>query len=172
LLEYFHQSRSAVEAGVTAPALFDIAIEENMNIIIDDGGRAQAGYQGQAGDCVCRAVAIVTGRPYQEVYDRLANGRGSQRRSKYGKKKSRSAREGINTNRKWFKDYMAELGLKWTPTMQIGSGCKVHLKPDELPKGRLIVSLSRHYCAVIDGVIHDTYDPSRDGTRCVYGYWS
>ena len=114
----------------------------------------------------------MTGRPYQEVYDRLAGGRGSQRRSKYGKKKSRSAREGINTNRKWFKDYMAELGLKWTPTMQIGSGCKVHLKPDELPKGRLIVSLSRHYCAVIDGVIHDTYDPSRDGTRCVYGYWS
>ena len=22
-----------------------------------------------------------------------------------------------------------------------------------------------------DGVVHDTYDPSRDGTRCVYGYW-
>lgn len=19
--------------------------------------------------------------------------------------------------------------------------------------------------------VHDTYDPSRDGTRCVYGYW-
>jgi hypothetical protein len=24
---------------------------------------------------------------------------------------------------------------------------------------------------VIDGVIHDTFDPSRGGTRCVYGYW-
>jgi hypothetical protein len=24
---------------------------------------------------------------------------------------------------------------------------------------------------VIDGVIHDLYDPSRDGTRCVYGYY-
>jgi hypothetical protein len=31
--------------------------------------------------------------------------------------------------------------------------------------------VSKHYCAVIDGVIHDTSDPSRDGTRCVYGYW-
>ena len=37
--------------------------------------------------------------------------------------------------------------------------------------GRLIVAVSRHYCAVIDGVIHDLYDPSRNGTRCVYGYW-
>jgi|SRR5262245_25045412 len=26
--------------------------------------------------------------------------------------------------------------------------------------------------AVIDGVIHDTHDCSRDGTRCVYGYFS
>lgn len=66
---------------------------------------------------------------------------------------------------------MAELGFDWTPTMTIGSGCKVHLKADELPKGRLICMLSRHAVAVIDGVINDTYDPSRDGTRCVYGYW-
>lgn len=21
------------------------------------------------------------------------------------------------------------------------------------------------------GMVHDTFDPSRDGTRCVYGYW-
>ena len=55
--------------------------------------------------------------------------------------------------------------------MFIGSGCKVHLRNDELPAGRLIVCLSRHYTAVIDGVIHDTHDPSRGGTRCVYGYW-
>ena len=31
--------------------------------------------------------------------------------------------------------------------------------------------LSRHITAVVDGVIHDTHDPSRKGTRCVYGYW-
>ena len=55
--------------------------------------------------------------------------------------------------------------------MQIGSGCKVHLRSDELPGGRLIVRTSRHLVAVIDGEIHDTYDPSREGTRCVYGYY-
>jgi hypothetical protein len=55
--------------------------------------------------------------------------------------------------------------------MSIGSGCKVHLCTEELPKGRLIVSVSRHLIAVIDGVFHDTHDCSRGGTRCVYGYW-
>jgi hypothetical protein len=137
----------------------------------DDGGRAAAGFKGQAGDCVARAIAIASGRPYAEVYAALAQGTGTQRAGKRGKRAA-SARNGVTVGRKWFKDYMASLGATWTPTMQIGSGCKVHLREDELPKGRLIVSLSRHLCAVIDGVIHDTFDPSRDGTRCVYGYWT
>lgn len=55
--------------------------------------------------------------------------------------------------------------------MGIGTGCRGHLREGELPNGRLIVSVSRHMVAVIDGVIYDTHDPSRDGTRCVYGYW-
>jgi hypothetical protein len=56
--------------------------------------------------------------------------------------------------------------------MQIGSGCQVHMRDGELPSdGPLVLSLSKHYCAVVDGVIRDTHDPSRDGTRCVYGYW-
>jgi hypothetical protein len=45
------------------------------------------------------------------------------------------------------------------------------LKEDELPKGRIICRLSKHYAAVIDGVLNDTYDCSRKGTRCVYGYF-
>lgn len=66
---------------------------------------------------------------------------------------------------------MGELGFTWVATMQIGSGCKVHLRTDELPAGRIVCFVSRHATAVIDRVIHDTHDPSRDGTRCVYGYW-
>ena len=66
---------------------------------------------------------------------------------------------------------MRELGWTWTPTMQIGAGCKAHLRADELPRGRLLVSLSRHSAAVIDGVLHDTHDCSREDIHCVYGYW-
>ncbi len=67
---------------------------------------------------------------------------------------------------------MTALGFKFVPTMGIGTGCKVHLRDGELPMGRIIARVSRHYVAVIDGVLHDTYDASRGGTRCVYGYWS
>ena len=38
--------------------------------------------------------------------------------------------------------------------------------------GRLVVSVSKHMVAVVDGVIIDTQDPSRGGTLCIYGYWS
>lgn len=167
--------------------------------LFNDGGRAAAGFKGSAGDCVCRAIAITAGLPYREVYEALAEGRGNQRASKRSGRKSRSAREGINTSRKWFRDYMASLGFTWVPTMHVGQGCKVHLCAEELPGGRIIARVTKHLTAVLDGVIHDTYDPRRDvhctrpndGTplkpgerinpgnglvcwverRCVYGYW-
>ena len=143
-----------------------------LPFIEDDGGRIAAGFKGEAGDCVTRAIAIASGLPYTQVYDALAAGTLTQRRSKHDKAaRKRTARDGIHTTRKWFKDYMTEIGFTWTPTMSIGSGCKVHLRSDELPQGRLVVAVSKHYTAVIDGVCRDTYDPSRGGTRCVYGYW-
>lgn len=138
----------------------------------DDGGRAAAGFKGKAGDCVARAVAIASGRPYADVYAALAAGTGAQRVTKGRARKGATARNGINTTRQWFKDYMASLGATWTPTMTIGSGCKVHLDARELPAGRIVASVSKHYTAMIDGVIRDTHDPRRDSGRCVYGYWS
>lgn len=171
-----------------------------MKVVYNDGGRSAAGYQGKARDCVARAIAIVSGRPYKEIYRELAKGTGEQRATKRTSKRSASARNGINTGRKWFREYMRGLGFVWTPCMKIGTGCKVHLADGELPMGRLVVALSRHYTAVIDGVIHDTLDPQRDksrtyepdrgqvlkpnqgrnqigvwtevGGRCVYGYWT
>jgi hypothetical protein len=144
-----------------------------MQFQINDGGRQESGYKGFAGDCVARAISIAAELPYKDVYNTLAEGNATQRRGKYegAKRGRRTARMGINTTRKWFKEYMRSLGFEWVATMQIGSGCKVHLREGELPKGRLVVHVSKHVTAVIDGVINDTYNPSRDGTRCVYGYW-
>lgn len=127
--------------------------------ILNDGGRAAAGYKGRTGDCVTRAIAIVTGLSYQEVYDTL-----HERLEEGG-----SPRDGVP--REVYEPYLKTLGWAWKPTMKIGSGCLVHLRADELPAGRIVARLSRHLCAVIDGVVHDTFDPSREGTRCVYGYF-
>jgi hypothetical protein len=139
----------------------------------DDGGREEAGYRGRAGDCVVRAVAIATRQPYREVYEVLFD---AQRRLYYasradGKKSSASPRSGVDP--KVIRAYLAEYGWTWTPAMTIGSGCTHHPVVGEIPDApRLILRLSRHLAAVIDGVLHDTYDPTRDGTRCVYGWWT
>lgn len=174
-----------------------------MKHIYHDGGRKAAGFTGEkVGDCVARSICITTGLPYTIVYDRLADGNATQRSSNRSRRFAshgvRTAAHGIWTTRKWFLDYMAELGFVWTSTMKIGSGCKVHLRDGELPNGRLIAKLSKHYTAVIDGVIYDTHDPQREvhcirplssgplkpgewvnengvcsiSRRCVYGYWT
>ena len=141
-----------------------------MEFVLNDGGRAEAGFKGKAGDCVARAIAIASGLPYTEVYNALAQGTGNQPAGKRGKRPA-TANQGITVGRKWFKDYMASIGFVWTPTMGIGTGCKVHLIDGELPMGRLVVSVSKHYTSVIDGVVNDTWNPQRSTGRCVYGYW-
>lgn len=128
-----------------------------------DGGRFAAGFQGEAGDCVARSIAIAAELPYGLVYAALA-----ERCHALGR--PRSARNGVP--RKVYEPYLAELGFAWHPTMVIGQGCRVHLRAGELPCGRIIARLSRHLCAVVDGVVLDTFDPSREGTRCVYGYFA
>lgn len=138
-----------------------------MPFVHDDGGRAAAGYKGMTSDCVTRSIAIAAEMDYQSVYDAL-NAEASRERPR-GRKKRSTARTGVH--KATIRRYLDSLGWSWVPTMQIGSGATVHLRPGELPAGRLVVSVSKHLCAVIDGVIHDTSDPSREGMRCVYGYW-
>lgn len=48
----------------------------------------------------------------------------------------------------------------------------MRLTPTELPRGRLVVDLLTHVCAVVDGVLHDTFDASDGGTSWVHGYWA
>jgi hypothetical protein len=139
-----------------------------MTWVYDDGGRKAAGFKGEASDCVVRAIAIAYELPYLAVYECMNEFVKSERITKRHKTRS-SARTGVAkaTTRR----FMAELGWTWVPTMGIGTGTTVHLRADELPTGHIITKCSRHVVAVINGVIHDTHDPSRGGTRAVYGYW-
>ena len=89
----------------------------------------------------------------------------------YGNKYVKASHARTGVQKCVYDKYIKSLGWKWQPTMGIGTGCQTHLLADELPDGRLIVSVSKHMTAVIDGELHDTYDCSRDGTRCVYGFY-
>lgn len=142
---------------------------------LNDGGRGVAGFKGGAGDCVVRSIAIAANLPYMQVYDDLrdANARYASERdnklSRHLAQRGSSPRNGNHRN--VFHDYILSHGFEWVPTMKVGAGCQVHLRPEELPAGTLIVKVSKHLTAVIDGVIHDTHNPSRGGSRCVYGYY-
>lgn len=139
-----------------------------MKFKYNDGGRKKAGFKGRAGDCGVRAISIVTNKPYKEIYNLVNDLCKDERKSKRRRGKSHP-RTGIHNHT--FKKIMTHLGWQWTPTMFIGQGCKVHLKKTELPSGAILCNVSKHYVAVINGVINDTYDCSRNETRCVYGYW-
>ena len=132
----------------------------------NDGGRAAAGYRGRVRDCATRAIAIATDRSYEDIYRALAEEAAAEAVAL----RRNHPRTGLRKNT--VKRYLKRIGWRWTATMRIGSGCKVHLRSGELPAGRLIVAVSKHLCAVIDGVLHDTHDCSRGGRRCVYGYWT
>lgn len=128
-----------------------------MQFIFDDGGRLKAGFKGHTSDCVVRAIAISTGVSYKEVYNNLSKLQGS------------TVRKGVY--RKFYEKYLFSIGWSWKATMLVGKGCKTHLRKEELPEGKIIVRLSKHLAAVENGIIRDSFDCSRGGSRCVYGYY-
>lgn len=134
---------------------------ENINALefrYNDGGRDKYFKAKHVNDCVTRAIAVVTSRDYKEVYKEAADFLGY------------SPRNGIRHNDT--RKLVEHFGGKWNALMTIGSGCKHHLKEGEIPmQGNIICSLSGHLTAVVNGVINDTYDCSRNGRRCVYGYY-
>lgn len=122
-----------------------------------DGGRSKY-FKGTTGDCVVRAIAIASGRNYKEIYNTL------RKRMPKGS----SPRNGVP--KKIYHTYIIEeLGYQWVPFVGIGTGCKVHLKEDELPTGTIICRLSKHLTCVKNHVIYDMFHPGIN--RCVYGIY-
>jgi hypothetical protein len=137
----------------------------------NDGGRAAAGYDEPEGDCVIRAIAVATEKPYAEVREAL-----KEQAAAYAKRYPR-AREADRIKRKKNGGYNAPAAvvgylksLSWDYTEPKEP---TYLRADMLPMGRLVVLVNRHAVAVIDGVIHDTGDcGGRSGKVRVEGYWS
>jgi Protein of unknown function (DUF2786) len=127
-----------------------------MKHVFNDGGLA-ASKHNEINDCACRAIAIATERPYHEIWDvfkTLLATEGPRRRS--------GVDESVQHK------LMESLGWTWVPTT------KTYLREDDLPPGRLVVCIRGHSVAVVNGVIHDTFNPSRKKNGrppFVYGYY-
>ena len=151
-------------------------LEKNTAIqfVKSDGGRSNYFKGEKAGDCVTRAIVHATGLDYKKVYEDLfdlARNWGNKRTQKALKIRAKaSPRNGVN--KKVLKHYIENvLGFTWVSCSGIGKGISMHVNKDELPNGTLILSVSKHLTCTIDGVLYDSYDCSRNGTRAVYGYW-
>jgi hypothetical protein len=132
-----------------------------------DGGRVAAGYRGRARDCAARAIAIATGLEYAAVYRSLAEAAQLERTPLLrGRNHPRTGMRKSTIER-----FLKALGWRWIATHSAGARPRRRLNGLDMPAGRVIVALARHVCAVVDGVIYDTHDPSRGGRRLVYGFW-
>lgn len=141
-----------------------------LDFVYDDGGRSKYFKAERVGDCVTRAICNATGKDYKEVYDAISE---LSKKERTGKRKKgvSSARNGVYKGT--YTKYLNSIGWEFVPCMGIGTGCTMHLNENEVPtnEGNIIVSLSKHLSCVKDGKLYDTYDCSREGTRCVYGYF-
>jgi hypothetical protein len=123
-----------------------------MKFVYNDGGRFEAGYSYHVKDCVCRALSIISERPYREVQAELKRLDPASPRGRAG-----------------YPKYLAARGFAYIP---VPKGEVVLLSPEELPSGRIIVAIKEHIAAVIDGVLYDTYDSSVNGTVRIEGYYA
>lgn len=133
---------------------------DTMDYIYSDGGREKY-FKGKAKDCVCRAVAIASNRDYLEVYKSMKQTFGTPR-------------NGVDTSKKIFKDWMSANGFKWVPCSGVGMKTSKHFIKGELPKGRIVCSVAKHYVAVVDDKVFDTWDSRYNSwgeLRRIYGYW-
>ena len=131
-----------------------------MEWIYHDGGRKEAGYKGDVGDCVIRSICIAMNRPYSFVYDHF----------KLMMETQQSPRNGVS--RKLYKPYIESAGWVWKSLIVFGQkGRRKRLVSEDLPMGTLIVSVADHLCTVKDGKLYDTFDSSEKGKTIVYGYF-
>lgn len=127
-----------------------------MSYIYSDGGRTAAGMKTQT-DCGIRAMAIACDIPYTEARKVL------KEVSKNGKLGSAAIARGI------YKEDMEAALKKYgfvrksAPKLD-GRKARYH----DLPKGRIVAHMAKHFVAVIDGQLYDTWDSTG---KMVYDYW-
>lgn len=127
----------------------------SMNYVTDDGGRSHSNRPKQRNDCVVRAIAIASARPYDEVYDEMASA---------GRKSGRGTSKDVW--QVWLSeraDRVSFPAVAGQERMKPGTFCQLY------PVGRWVIQMAGHVAAVVDGVVHDAEKPRE--TACVYAAW-
>ena len=136
-----------------------------MKYKYNDGGRKWAGYRGQGGDCVVRAIAIATNQHYRNVR-REMDAMAKEMTGGLRPSCANGTPEPVSYK------YLTDRG--WNLVLTRGQYLK------DLPKsGTFIVCLAtrRHDVAVINGTAHDTWNctttrRTKNGSPTMKGYYT
>ena len=112
----------------------------------DDGGRSSSGWEGSAGDCSIRALAIYTGHLYDDVYDVVDD----VMKVRY----SESSEKGVY--RDVWQDVYRMCGLSKVK-MRWGTACPTYEEAYN-DVGNCIVFMRGHLGAIVGGKLRDTFD--------------
>lgn len=124
---------------------------------LNDAGRANSIRPKQKNDCTIRAIALATGLMYDAIYDSFKDN---------GRKCSRG------TVKNLWQDYLNSQPFfhkisfppeKGQSRMNLDKFCQ------EYNQGTYIVQMAGHLSTVINGVVHDTFQPRQFG--CIYAAW-
>ena len=175
MIDGFSRSEHAVSEIILARRAADRAAPPGSpRWVHSDGGRAAAGFVGEAGDCAVRAIAIATGLSYRTVHACLAMCQDAWLRTmpeSFASGKRTSIRFGIFAP--VYHSYLtAALDWQRSEPNRAGDRPPTLLVSANLPTGPVVCDLGRHVCALRDGVIYDTADPNVGGHRRVHWYYT
>lgn len=133
-----------------------------IDYIYNDGGRQDAGFRGEAGDCVVRAIAIAGELDYQMVYDTMANEMKANGYAKSGnnyvtndRNRKTPRKRGQLNAKKVQEKVLVEFGFN---KVKMGNGCKPTYSEAFREHGTCIVSTSHHMAALKNGALQDLFD--------------
>lgn len=106
-------------------------------------------YGNNIADCVIRCLSVLTDRSWREVYDELTDLAGDV---------------GLMFDRVEFvEDYLDDrYKRECHSSITVGEFAKEH------PYGKYAITMNGHITALIDGVIIDTFNPSKRTMRCAW----
>ncbi len=128
----------------------------------DDGGRAAAGYRGETGDCVVRAIAICAREDYRAVYRTMAehmkrNGYAASGNAYATRESNRKEprRRGQLTARRVQRRVLEAYGFR---RVRLPAGERPTFTEAHRQYGDCVVGTARHMAAIVDGALQDTFD--------------
>jgi hypothetical protein len=147
-----------------------------LDLMFCDGGRELAGYKGDAGDCVTRAISTAIAwesdsryeyeKHRSELMKRMSSWRKKSRSRKAKATKSNSVRNG--TPKEVYRPYLEDLGWERVSLVKFGDPTRKEMVKEDIPDGVVILEVRKHLVACAHHTVFDTWD-CRETTVFVEG---